>query len=304
MIKPALILLSALSGPVSAVEIEQLHLPKSYLRYLPQLLDGARLMEASEQCHKFLSGTLKTDASSLDHPIFVYACRNSELLTYRWLVDGTDLTILDQTRPQGRISFTDLQAEIEAERARQRALEAERQKQLAEIQAQRMEVERQRQEEQERRRQEEARLREERRRSRIWLACRELLKTQTRNMIEVELLTQTEPNAEVLEPIDSPQRTPSSSNGGVDDASSTLLQASSESSDVATASEHKQIADDNGGQPELRVRFTLDFNALDPYSQPLHYRAYCTAHSESELELSIHPRALEEARTEKALPAE
>lgn len=304
-------------APLGAVELEQLHLPKSYLRYLPQLLDGARLMESSEECHKFLSGTLKLDASSLDHPVFVYACRNSDLLTYRWVVDGLSLDILDSTRPAGRISFADLQAEIDERRRQERAAEAERQRQVAALQAQRIEIERQRQEEQERRRLEEERLREERRRNQVWQACVALWQNQTRNMIEVKQLTLVEPEALVLD-------TPAAVSEGYAVANTAFVASSEQdmagpdgavsssdhSSDGSAEDGSASVSSDEQGpllnsgstasaeavEPVPVIRFTLDFDALDLRGQVLEYRAYCTAKSIEQLELSIHPRALEEAK--------
>ncbi|MDO6746932.1 hypothetical protein [Gilvimarinus sp. 1_MG-2023] len=258
--KQALLILALAltTGSANAVELDQLHLPKSYLRYLPQLLDGARLMESSEQCHKFLSGTLKADASRLERPVFVYACRDESLLTYRWLVDGIDLTILDSTRPTGRISFTDLQAEIDAERERMRALEAVRQEQMAALKAERVKIESMRQQEQKRRQ-------ELLRRKKLWQVCMQKFKFQTQNMQAVELKTLAQPQAIELTQEDKQAQSQSSLSDG---------------SPAAAAS-------------NLAIRFIIDFDARDIYDQALNYRGYCDVSAQEEIDLNIHPRALE-----------
>lgn len=274
-----------LSASVNAVELDQLHLPKSYLKYLPRLLDGARLMEGSEQCHKFLSGTVKLDASTLDHPVFVYTCRDKALLTYRWLVDGQDLMVLDDTRPEGRISFADIQKEAEEERRKLLAIELERQARIEALQAERAQIERLRQQERGRRITKELSLREIRRRVRLWQECLEDFQYQTKNMAGVTLLTREQPEA--IERSPAPSQVKNS-------------EGSQQSEEVVVAREPGQTHRDNQTLAEDAVekvqalRFILDFDARDLYDQPLRYRAYCDVSEDDTLTLTIHPRALAE----------
>lgn len=195
----ALLLLALGSAGSLAVELEQLHLPKSYLRYLPQMLDGGKLMAASERCDTFLSGELSLDRSQLDHPVFLYTCRDRDQRTYSLLVDGLTHDILDDSRPSGRVSFEQLQAEIDRERARARAREEAEAAAIAELQRERAEVERQRQAELEQREQERQRLEEIARRERLWQRCRSLLAEETRNMLDVTWLTQSQPQVQALD---------------------------------------------------------------------------------------------------------
>lgn len=266
--------------PSRAVELEQLHIPKTYLRYLPQMLDGAKLMEATEKCVKFLSGKVHLDSSSPDHPIFVYTCRAENLDTYRWRVDGLSLSILDDTRAGGSISFAELQAEIEAERAHQRALEAKRQEEMAKIQAQRADIERQRQEEQARRDAIAREIKEKQRRSELWTACLEKWRYQTQNMTNVELLTTQEPEAQVLSDASTDIDTDKQSEKVVDELSD-------ENQDPATTPMTEQES-----ETQAFVRFTFDFDAEDYYGAPLQYRGHCDAQNRENLSLSIHPRSL------------
>lgn len=194
----AILLVSSLPTVATAVGLEQLHLPKSYLRYLPQLLDGGKLVASTERCQQFLSGTLNLDKSTPDEPVFLYTCRDHRQRTYSLLVDGNTHDIIDPSRPSGRISFAELQAEIDRQRERERARAAEEAAAIAELQQERAEVQRQREQELERQAREQARLAEIARRERLWQACQALLREQTRNMLEVKWLTQAQPEAEEL----------------------------------------------------------------------------------------------------------
>lgn len=192
------VLLAVLPLVTAAVELEQLHLPKSYLRYLPELLDGGELVASTERCQQFISGTLSLDKSSPDEPVFLYTCRDDSQQTYSLLVEGNSLEILDPSRPSGRVSFAELQAEIDRQRERERARAAAEAAVIAELQQERAEVRRLREQEIERQALEQARLDEIARRERLWEACRVLLREQTRNMLEVSWLTQVQPEAEKL----------------------------------------------------------------------------------------------------------
>ncbi|UTF59627.1 hypothetical protein [Gilvimarinus sp. DA14] len=186
-IRFSLSLLAVLCPALQAVELEQLHLPRSYLRYLPQLYDGAQLMEQTEKCARFISGTLNIDASEETAPVFSYTCRDTNELTYRWKVDGNSLDILDDTRPEGRISFAAYQAELERQRQLEREREIARQEEVARLQAQREAIEAERE-----------KLRMERERAAYWPRCKALLAEQTRNMKQVQWLFDQQPEAELL----------------------------------------------------------------------------------------------------------
>ncbi|WP_157497597.1 hypothetical protein [Gilvimarinus chinensis] len=170
-----------------AVELEQLHLPRTYLRYLPQIYDGAQLMAQTEKCHQFVKGGLKIDASDLKAPVFSYTCRDSNNLTYRWVVDGLSLEILDDTRPQGRISFAEYQNELEQQRQRQREREQAREEELARLQAEREAIEAERE-----------KLRLEQQRASYWPKCKNLLSEKTKNMRAVEWQFDQQPEVELL----------------------------------------------------------------------------------------------------------
>ncbi|HEY7884145.1 MAG TPA: hypothetical protein VIC08_04270 [Cellvibrionaceae bacterium] len=201
------LLIAALtSAATMAVELEQLHLPKTYLRYLPQLLDGGRLMASTERCEHFISGQLHLDRSTLEHPVFRYTCRDQENMTYSWVVDGLNYDILDPSRPEGRISFAALQAQIDREREQQRARELAEAAEIVELQQQRQQVLALREQELQRQAEEQARLQEIARRQRLWRDCQTLLQQQTRHMVERVWLTQAQPEAEVLEETKDEQR--------------------------------------------------------------------------------------------------
>lgn len=111
----------------SEVGVEKLHIPKSYIRHLPALFDGAQLMEQSERCQKFVEGTVNINNATLKHPVFRYTCRDQLSKTYHFLVDGLTFDIYDETRPSGKVSFDQLQIEINQDKVS--ALQAEQLKQ-------------------------------------------------------------------------------------------------------------------------------------------------------------------------------
>lgn len=194
------VLLPALWGNqavAAGVDVHQLHLPRSYLRYLPSMLDGARLMAADEHCAQFLAGDLNVDQSTLLHPVFRYQCRNPDGATYRWYVDGKSLAVIDETRPSARVSFAELTAEYERKREVARQLAAERQARIDALQRERQEVEELREAERMAQEQLEAERQEIVRRQRLWQTCKAQLATQTANMIERTWLTIVQPEAEV-----------------------------------------------------------------------------------------------------------
>lgn len=233
-------------APVAEVDVHQLHLPRSYLRYLPKMLDGARLMAADETCGEFISGTLSLDRSSLSHPVFRYLCRDTQGATYRWYVDGKSLHVLDETRAGGSISFAQLAQEYEQKREAERQRAAERQAAMDALQRQRQAVAEQREQEQKRRERLRAEQAEQQRRDQLWQNCQQQLEAQTAHMIERQWLSTERPAAQ----------------------------------ERATG-----------------IRFTVDFNALNPAGTALKYRAYCHGEPESKVvTVSIHPRALAIAR--------
>jgi hypothetical protein len=187
---------AAAPDPAAEVDVHQLHLPRSYLRYLPQMLDGARLMAADETCSEFISGKLSLDRSSLSHPVFHYLCRDSQGDTYRWYVDGKSLQVLDDTRAGGNISFAQLAQEYEQKREAERQRAAERQAAIDALQRQRQAVAEQREQEQKRREQLRAEQAERRRRDQLWQNCQQQLETQTAHMIERQWLTTERPAIE------------------------------------------------------------------------------------------------------------
>ncbi len=190
--------LLAQSAP-DEVDVHQLHLPRTYLRYLPPMLDGARLMAADEHCAQFLAGDLNIDQSTLSHPVFRYQCRDPDGMTYRWHVDGDSLEVIDETRPGGRVSFAELSAEYEREREQARQRAAERQAKIDALQRERQEVAEQLEAERLAREQLEAERQEQARRGRLWQTCTAQLAAQTADMIAREWLTVAQPEPEVDE---------------------------------------------------------------------------------------------------------
>ena len=136
MTKPrnkALLLLFGLASQVwsADIDVEDLWLPKSYIRHLPRLYDAAELMAESARCARFIEGQAHLDKSSLEHPVFTLTCQSPEDRTYSLVVDGPSLEVLDATRPSGRVSFEQLEKEYRQELARERERQRKR-RELAE----------------------------------------------------------------------------------------------------------------------------------------------------------------------------
>ncbi|MCP8900265.1 hypothetical protein [Gilvimarinus xylanilyticus] len=254
-------LLSTLPLTGVAVELEQLEVPRTYLKYLPQLYDGANLMESSERCAALVRGSVKVDASEPDHPVFSYTCRDNQGQTYRWLVDGLSLDVLDDTRPAGRISFAELQAE--QERLREQARERERAKQA--------ELDRLAQEREALAAEREA-LELEKQLREYWQQCQQLLRTSTRNMDAVDFTFSGQPAVSDAQGGDGAKKEPDG---------------------------EKQLAassDSKGREDARQMYFVMDFDAEDIHHQPLAYRAYCRFTPPEPATVDIHPRKLEQQR--------
>ena len=174
------------------VDVEDLWLPKSYIRHLPRLHDAAQLMAESTRCARFIEGQAHLDKSSLEHPVFTLTCEGPEGQTYSLVVDGPSLEVLDSTRPSGRVSFEQLEKEYQ----RELALERERERKRQEL----AEREREASELAELRRQWEVWWQAEReRRVRLWEDCVAQLQERVGAMRELEWLTQTMPEPEMPE---------------------------------------------------------------------------------------------------------
>lgn len=169
----ALLFCMANVGHAQTVDLDQLWLPQSYLRHLPRLYDAAQLVDASSRCAEFITGTVAVDRSRLEQPVFTFTCRDQNRQTYALLVDGLTLNKLDGTRPEGFITFEDLELEYQ----REQALAEERQRHQDELARQRA----QRQKERE----------EQRRAERLWPICWAQLQERVGNMAELEWLTET-----------------------------------------------------------------------------------------------------------------
>lgn len=168
------------------VDVEDLWLPKSYIRHLPRLYDAAQLMANNTRCARFIEGQAHLDKSSLEHPVFILTCENPEGRTYSLVVDGPSLEVLDSTRPSGRVSFEQLEKEYQ----RELALERERERKRQEL----AEREREASELVELRRQWEAWWQaEQKRRVGLWEDCVAQLQERVGAMRELEWLTQTMP---------------------------------------------------------------------------------------------------------------
>lgn len=174
------------------VDIDRLWLPKSHLRHLPRLYDAARLVKDSPRCAEFIEGTSQLDRSTLEHPIFKLTCRAPEGETYSLLVDGPSLHKLDETRPEGYVSFEQLREEYEQEQARLRERER-KERELAELELESLEAERIRQQwldwwevEHERR-------------AGLWGECAELLDERVGRMQALDWLTDTMPEPDLAE---------------------------------------------------------------------------------------------------------
>lgn len=165
----------ASAGQAQTVDLDQLWLPQSYLRYLPRLYDAAQLVDASSRCGEFITGTVAVDRSHLDHPVFTFTCRDHHRQTYSLLVDGLTLHKIDDTRPEGFITFDDLELEYQ----REQALAEERQQYREELAQKRLQREYERQ--------------EQKRAERLWPVCWEPLQKRVGRMAELEWLTDTMP---------------------------------------------------------------------------------------------------------------
>ena len=140
----ALCLCLSAAAPVQSVELEQLWLPKSYLRHLPRLYDAARLVEESPGCEELLEGTSHLGRSALEHPVFTLKCRNPAGRTFSLMVDGPSLMKVDDTRPGGLVSFEQLREEYELAQQRERERQ-EKARELAALEAQKQQTEQERQ---------------------------------------------------------------------------------------------------------------------------------------------------------------
>jgi hypothetical protein len=176
----------------SPVLDRQLFLPKSYRTYFPDLQNAAVLASQMEGCTRFLRGELQLDLSTPDHPIFSMLCRGENNRSFAFLVDGKSLHLLDETRPEGSISFADLELEVLAKREQQKILdekiaaealaEAARQEEIAALKEA-----------------EEARVLEEERRKRLWDYCLRQLTRRVQNMHGLNWLTKTMPEPQILD---------------------------------------------------------------------------------------------------------
>lgn len=173
-------------GHTQTVDLDQLWLPQSYLRHLPRLYDAAQLVDASSRCAEFITGTVAVDRSRLEYPVFTFTCRDQNRQTYALLVDGLTLNKLDDTRPEGFISFDDLELEYQ----REQALAQERQQRREEL----AQLRAQRQQEREEQRQRQLWLEQEQQRAeRLWSICWGQLQERVGNMAELEWLTEAMP---------------------------------------------------------------------------------------------------------------
>lgn len=92
-------------------QAHKLILPKSYQIHLPALQQATQLVLQMPRCQELVQGSLHIDRSTLRHPVFRIMCRDREANSFALLVDGISLHLLDDTRPGGSISFSDLQHE-------------------------------------------------------------------------------------------------------------------------------------------------------------------------------------------------
>lgn len=233
--------------------MEQLWVPKSYLRHLPRLYDAAQLVENSSRCEEFIEGSMALDQSSLEHPVFKFRCRDAEQKTYGLLVDGPSLEKVDDTRPGGRVSFAQLEQEYQEELERQKERERKREELAALEEQKRQEAEalaeleeQRKQEELERQRRREWWMEEQERRAELWELCRSALEDRVGAMAALEWLTRSMPAQELEEELET------------------------------------------GAQPP--VTFEFDFDAQDLHGQALYYRAQCSISNDADYELSIKPR--------------
>lgn len=171
------------------VDLDKLTVPQTYVRYLPPMVDAARLVKADEACVTLIGGEVHTDRSTPEHPVFRFTCRDDERRLFSWLVDGLSLKLLDESRPEGQIAFAELAAERERERAREQAREQARAKvreQLHRLQEALGQMDEE---------DPEAALA---RQIQVWRACRSALIERAETLAEVRWLTETMPEPEML----------------------------------------------------------------------------------------------------------
>ncbi|MGD8175521.1 hypothetical protein [Marinimicrobium sp. ARAG 43.8] len=172
--------------------LDKLWLPSSYLRHLPRLYDAAREVEAWSACDELLEGTSLLDQTRLEHPVFRFVCRDEAGRTFSLVVDGPTLQKVDETRPEGLVSFDQLekeQAEIDAEERERQARLAQRDALQAQVWAS----------EKERREWIEWWEVENERRERLWEQCVVALRERVGNMQALEWLNSARPEPAVLE---------------------------------------------------------------------------------------------------------
>lgn len=187
----ALLLGIGVSMPIAAeVDLDRLWLPSSHQRHLTRLYDAARHVQASPGCAEFVEGTSQLDRTRLDHPVFRLTCRDADGESYSVLVDGPSQKLLDDTRPEGRVSFEQLREEYEQERKRLEAL-ARREQELADLELSSREAQRMRREWLQ---WWEA---EHQRRAALWAECGTLLEERVGRMQSLEWLTETMPEPEL-----------------------------------------------------------------------------------------------------------
>lgn len=194
-----LVLAGTLGAPALAErpDVDQLWVPQSYIRHLPQMYDGAALVADSQRCVEFISGEIHLDRSTLEHPVFRYLCRDERGHTLAKLVDGPTLELIDETRPGGQISFAELAAERERKRAERERVERERAEREAtlreDIEREREQQSREREEEQALVREKEQRQRARERRERLWPECQSAIRDRLGRMAGLEWLTDGQP---------------------------------------------------------------------------------------------------------------
>lgn len=169
-----------------AVELEQLWVPKSYMRHMPRLYDAAERVEQWSRCAELLEGTTHLDRTTEKHPVFTITCRNAEGRTFSVLVDGPTLKKVDEARPGGLVTFEQLEREREQAEARRQERERKR-AELEELEERSREAERESeawrdwwQAEHERRRE-------------LWAECVAALEERVGGMKAIEWLTETMP---------------------------------------------------------------------------------------------------------------
>lgn len=174
------------SASPSAVELDQLWVPKSYLRHLPRLHDAATKVENWSRCAEFIEGTTHLDRTTEEQAVFTLTCRDAEGQTFNVLVDGPTLHKVDEARPDGLVSFEQLEQERREAAERERERE-KKQQELAELERRAREAEGE-----ERAWQDWWQAEHERRRAR-WAECVEALEQRVSGMQALEWLTTTMP---------------------------------------------------------------------------------------------------------------